>query len=316
MAGDSGPVQLPPSPAASPNQRGKGGGSALSQPSGNWAFGQVPGRPSTPERFVCRCLPPRTPVPEVVDVDSIVDVDSSTNTAMPGPQTQHNGTVCGDDENAPKPGLGPPVRRRPQHAHRQTSCSHPVPQHNSPHVLRNCSSAHNQFLSTHLHMYRTSSYIHLHTCAPAPTRPDPNNHTLPIIDQSPRAPAGHPRPFYPSPHPVHTSPHPAPFHHDSMHVGADPEPVPLLPRQPQTATRAPLSVQPCPPNPPIPDPLSVTQLVASPTPPSMAARRSPESSLLRARHLGSVPYHGSRSRGLRHGRRPSPLPHPPPLGSS
>ena len=32
---------------------------------------------------------------------------------MPGrpPQTQHKGTVCGDEENAPKPGLGPPVRR-------------------------------------------------------------------------------------------------------------------------------------------------------------------------------------------------------------
>ena len=31
---------------------------------------------------------------------------------MPGrPQTQHKGTVYGDDENAPKPGLGPPVRR-------------------------------------------------------------------------------------------------------------------------------------------------------------------------------------------------------------
>ena len=44
---------------------------------------------------------------------------------MPGPQTQHKGTVYGDDENAPKPGLGPPVRRRPQHAHRRTSCSHP-----------------------------------------------------------------------------------------------------------------------------------------------------------------------------------------------
>ena len=29
---------------------------------------------------------------------------------MPGPQTQHKGTVYGDDENAPKPGLGPPVR--------------------------------------------------------------------------------------------------------------------------------------------------------------------------------------------------------------
>ena len=27
------------------------------------------------------------------------------NTAMPGPQTQHKGTVYGDDENAPKPGL-------------------------------------------------------------------------------------------------------------------------------------------------------------------------------------------------------------------
>ena len=38
---------------------------------------------------------------------------------MPGPQTQHKGTVYGDDENAPKPGLGPPVRRRPQHAHRR-----------------------------------------------------------------------------------------------------------------------------------------------------------------------------------------------------
>jgi hypothetical protein len=37
---------------------------------------------------------------------------------MPGPQTQHKGTVYGDDENAPKPGLGPPVRRRPQNAHR------------------------------------------------------------------------------------------------------------------------------------------------------------------------------------------------------
>ena len=33
--------------------------------------------------------------------------------------------VYGDDENAPKPGLGPPVRRRPQHAHRRTSRSHP-----------------------------------------------------------------------------------------------------------------------------------------------------------------------------------------------
>ena len=44
---------------------------------------------------------------------------------MPGPQTQHKGTVYGDDENAPKPGLGPPVRRRPQHAHRRTSRSHP-----------------------------------------------------------------------------------------------------------------------------------------------------------------------------------------------
>ena len=43
---------------------------------------------------------------------------------MPGPQTQHKGTVYGDDENAPKPGLGPPVRRRPQHAHRRTSRSH------------------------------------------------------------------------------------------------------------------------------------------------------------------------------------------------
>ena len=27
---------------------------------------------------------------------------------MPGPQTQHKGTVYGNDENAPKPGLGPP----------------------------------------------------------------------------------------------------------------------------------------------------------------------------------------------------------------
>ena len=35
---------------------------------------------------------------------------------MPGPQTQHKGTVYGDDENTPIPGLGPPVRRRPQHA--------------------------------------------------------------------------------------------------------------------------------------------------------------------------------------------------------
>ena len=43
---------------------------------------------------------------------------------MPGPQTQHKGTVYGEDENAPKPGLGPPVRRRPQHSHRRTSCSH------------------------------------------------------------------------------------------------------------------------------------------------------------------------------------------------
>ena len=39
---------------------------------------------------------------------------------MPGPQTQHKGTVYGDDENAPKPGLGPPMRRRPQRAHRRT----------------------------------------------------------------------------------------------------------------------------------------------------------------------------------------------------
>ena len=31
---------------------------------------------------------------------------------MPGPQTQHKGTVYGDDENAPKPGLGPPMRRK------------------------------------------------------------------------------------------------------------------------------------------------------------------------------------------------------------
>ena len=68
MAGDSGLVQLPPSPAANPNHPGKGGGSALSQPIGNWDFSpngrygwQVPGRPSTPERFVCRCMPPRTP---------------------------------------------------------------------------------------------------------------------------------------------------------------------------------------------------------------------------------------------------------------
>ena len=68
MAGDSGLVQLPPSPAANPNHPGKGGGSALSQPIGNWDFSpngrygwQVPGRPSTPERFVsCRCMPPRT----------------------------------------------------------------------------------------------------------------------------------------------------------------------------------------------------------------------------------------------------------------
>ena len=48
---------------------------------------------------------------------------------MPGPQTQHKGTVYGDDENAPKPGLGPPVRRRPRHAHRRTSRSHPPPGH-------------------------------------------------------------------------------------------------------------------------------------------------------------------------------------------
>ena len=33
---------------------------------------------------------------------------------MPGPQTQHKGTVYGDDENAPKPGLSPPMRRRPR----------------------------------------------------------------------------------------------------------------------------------------------------------------------------------------------------------
>ena len=34
---------------------------------------------------------------------------------MPGPQTQHKGTVYGEDENAPKPGLGPllPLRRGP-----------------------------------------------------------------------------------------------------------------------------------------------------------------------------------------------------------
>ena len=39
---------------------------------------------------------------------------------MLGPQTQHKGTVYGDDENAPKFGtVGPPVRRRPQHAHRR-----------------------------------------------------------------------------------------------------------------------------------------------------------------------------------------------------
>ena len=44
---------------------------------------------------------------------------------MPGPPAQHRGTVYGDDENAPKPGLGPPVRRRPQHAHRRASRSHP-----------------------------------------------------------------------------------------------------------------------------------------------------------------------------------------------
>ena len=50
---------------------------------------------------------------------------------MPGPQTQHKGTVYGDDENAPKPGHGPPVRRRPQHAHRRTSRSHPPPGHDS-----------------------------------------------------------------------------------------------------------------------------------------------------------------------------------------
>ena len=51
---------------------------------------------------------------------------------MPGPQTQHKGTVYGDDENAPKkPGLGPPVRRRPQHAHRRTSCSQPPAGHDS-----------------------------------------------------------------------------------------------------------------------------------------------------------------------------------------
>jgi hypothetical protein len=228
--------------------------------------------------------------------------------------------VHGDDENAPKPGLGPPVCSRPQHAHRQTSCSHPLPQHKSPHtytftyicthVLRNCSSAHIQFLSTHLHKVYVYTRVPPHPHVQIPT----TIHYA-IIDQSPRAPAGHPRPFHPSPHPVHTSPHPAPFHHDSMHVGADPEPVPLLPRQPQTATRAPLSVQPCPPNPPHSRP-PLCHSTCSFTPPSMAARRSPESSLLRARHLGSVPYHGSRSRGLRHGRRPSPLPHPPPLGSS
>ena len=209
---------------------------------------------------------------------------------------------------------------RPQHAHRQTSCSHPLPQHKSPHtytftyicthVLRNCSTAHIQFLSTHLHK------VYIYTRVPPhPHVQIPTTIHYAIIDQSPRAPAGHPRPFHPSPHPVHTSPHPAPFHHDSMHVGADPEPVPLLPRQPQTATRAPLSVQPCPPNPPHSRP-PLCHSTCSFTPPSMAARRSPESSLLRARHLGSVPYHGSRSRGLRHGRRPSPLPHPPPLGSS
>jgi hypothetical protein len=40
---------------------------------------------------------------------------------MLGPQTQHKGTVYGDDENAPKPGLGLPARHRPQHAHRRTS---------------------------------------------------------------------------------------------------------------------------------------------------------------------------------------------------
>ena len=44
---------------------------------------------------------------------------------MPGPQTQHKGTVYGDDENAPeKPGLGPPVRHRPQHAHRLLTYLH------------------------------------------------------------------------------------------------------------------------------------------------------------------------------------------------
>ena len=37
---------------------------------------------------------------------------------MPGPQTQHKGTVYGDDENAPKPGLGPPVAGAPQTAAR------------------------------------------------------------------------------------------------------------------------------------------------------------------------------------------------------
>ena len=41
----------------------------------------------------------------------LTTLDSFTNhnTAMPGPQPQHKGTVYGDDENAPKPGLGPPV---------------------------------------------------------------------------------------------------------------------------------------------------------------------------------------------------------------
>ena len=43
---------------------------------------------------------------------------------MLGPQTQHKGTVYGDDENAPEPGLGPPVRHRPQQRSTPTGRPH------------------------------------------------------------------------------------------------------------------------------------------------------------------------------------------------
>ena len=47
---------------------------------------------------------------------------------MPGAQTQHKGTVYGDDENAPETGTRPagaPRRPKAKHAHRRTSRSHP-----------------------------------------------------------------------------------------------------------------------------------------------------------------------------------------------